>query len=83
MKKFFKVLFAVAALASMCLMTSTALLAGPEDGMAGAGGKKDDPTDQYCIYQTMSHCDGAGLNYACKITATAEACRRHVCCQPF
>lgn len=84
MKKSFKAIFTVAALASMCLMTSTVLLAGTEGGSTEIGGdNKDDPTKAYCIYQTMSHCKDAGLNYACKISQTAELCRRHACCQPF
>lgn len=78
MKKIFKVLLSVFALISICLATSAVLKAGPEDQT-----DLDSNDSNYCVYQTMSHCPGEGLNYACKISATAEACRRYACCQPF
>lgn len=79
MKKVCKFLIAAIALFSLCLTMSTVLLAGPEDESTVTEGGADDN----CVYQTMSHCPGAGLNYSCKMSSTSELCRRHACCQPF
>lgn len=81
MKKILKSLLVLFAMVSVCLATSTVLNAGSEDNMTEIGDKNVDSS--YCVYQTMSHCPNAGLNYSCKISRTSEVCRRHVCCQPF
>lgn len=76
MKKIFKVLLVAFAIASIGLAASTVLTAGPVDGDGSA------TVDGDCIYQTMGYCNNR-LTYACKVSFTAEACRRRVCCHPF
>ena len=76
MKKIFKVLLVAFAVASMGLAASTVLTAGPIDGDGSA------TVDERCVYQTMGYCNNR-LTYACKVSFTAEVCRRWSCCQPF
>ena len=82
-KLIFAVLFAgVLALNTLVLSTNnnndiqlnslfTLASAQAEDG-------EDGELDPYTMYQTMAYC-GSKINYACKVSYTAEKCRLYAC----
>ena len=79
MKKIFKVSLAIFAVASMALAASTVMMA---DSVI-IGGKGDADDSEYCLFQSMGDCPHKPMNYICKVSYTAEHCRRHLCCQNY
>ena len=77
MKKIYKVLLVTFTVASVALAASTVLMA--ESVNTGGTGE----ADPNCLFQSMGYCGNKPMNYICKISYTAEHCRRHLCCLPY